>query len=529
MERCSAFLVSIITICVMLIPAACNCDYIPRDGFVTLVFSDSPTLHYTHIYPMLESHGFKASFAYITEISALGIENDAWMMQEIYLAGHEVQDHTTRHDYMWGTYVDTVDNGVEEWIPYLLADEATWDSLCQRSLFILDSLGIDGVVGWGHPGGGINTTVPGHPGWSWRGAQNDSMYDFISTIYPYALAGDRPQPHTAHVNLRGHNTPDRFPFFCVPFWTIDGRGAEGIKADIADAVAGGLWFVAQSHARNLQEVAKVESVIEWLDSTDVEVLRCDDGWQRIAHGQPDPYANQLPQARMLVDRDGNNKPDGFMGLCAWDTSTVSPVESTFCLNAYGETSFYCYGPEVGANALSMWIRSEGACSGGVRLVWVKCDFEWTILQTGYNTFYPDSAWTLVDTSVCYNMVIDVEDEVDRIKIIVRPLTDCTSLTVAYPELVLTGGAGVETPEREADDMRSLVVRPNPVMCGEAVKITPAAQNVVLYDILGRHVLAPRPLRSGDDLVIDTSRLAPGVYFIKSRDPRLDDAHLIVIR
>jgi hypothetical protein len=176
----------------------------------------------------------------------------------------------------------------------------------------------------------------------------------------------------------------------------------------------------------------------------------------------------------------------------------------------------------------MWIKSDGACSGGVRIIWMTSDFEWGILGTGFNTFYPDSEWTLVDTTVCNNMVIDVEDEVDRMKIIIRPLTDCDSLTLAHPELVLIGGAGVETGDRLADGMRGLVVRPNPVRWGEPVRITPA-RDVVLYDVLGRHVLAPRPFRSGDVLTLDTSRLAPGIYFIKSKHPQQDGAHLIVIR
>jgi hypothetical protein len=526
MERSNAFFIGIITVCILLIPAAGRCDYIPRKGFVTLEFSDTGLLNYTHIYPLLESHGFKGSFAYVTEVSAMGIEHDAWMMQEIYLAGHEVQDHTTRHDYMWATHVDTVDDGVWDWVPYTFADVATWDSLCERSLFILDSLGIEEVVGWGHPGGGTNAVVPGHPDWRWHGDQNDSLTDLIATKYPYVLQGAAVAPHTAHVNLRGHNCPDRFPFFSVPHVTIDGRGAEQVKAEIADMVASGLWYLAQSHPRNMQEVAKVESVVEWLDSTNIEVLTCVDGWQRIAYGYPDPLANQFPHARMLEDKDANNRPDGFMGSCVWDTSTASPVESTFCMSVFGDTEFYCYGPEVGLNALSLWMKSAASCGGAVQVIWGTADFEWAILGEGWNRFYPDTAWARVDSSVCPNMVIDVEDEVDRIRIIIRPI-DCESITVAYPELVLNAEAGVETVEREADGMHDLVVRPNPVRCGEAVKIAPA-RDVVLYDVLGRHVLAPKPFRSGDALAIDTSGLVPGVYFIMCRHPRHNGAHLVVI-
>ena len=115
-------------------------SYAPRTGFVTLQFDDGQDYHYTHMFPILEAYGLKGTFAIITEISAMGIENDPYKTQEIYAAGHEIQDHTTRHDYLWATHVDTLDDGVPEWLECTFADVTTWDSLCQRSLFILDSL-----------------------------------------------------------------------------------------------------------------------------------------------------------------------------------------------------------------------------------------------------------------------------------------------------------------------------------------------------------------------------------------------------
>lgn len=260
----------------------------------------------------------------------------------------------------------------------------------------------------------------------------------------------------------------------------------------------------------------------------MEVLKCGDGYETVFFGHPDPLANQFPQARMLVDKDGNGKPDGFTGSCAWDTSSTSPVESTFCMSVSGgDAEFYCYGPEAGLNALSVWVRATGACGGGIRIIWVTSDFEGDVLASAFNTFYPDTVWGRADTSNCNKLVIDVGDEVDRIRVIIRPL-DCESISVAYPELLLNAEAGVETAEGEADRIHRLVVRPNPVKWGEVVTITPA-RNVALYDVLGRHVPAPKPFRSGGAFLIDTSRLAPGVYFITSRDPRNEGAHLVVVR
>ena len=252
--------------------ATTSAAYTPRTGFVTLQFDDTHDLHYTHVFPILETYGFKGSFGYIIEASALGIEHDAWKMVEMYQAGHEVQDHTTRHDYMWTTHVDTVDDGIDDWIPYTYADVATWDSLCQRSLYLLDSLGME-AMGWNYPGGG--GAAPGHPGWHWYGWVNDSMYTTVSNYYPYAI-GAGIYPHTAHLNLRGHNCPDRFPFFSVPHVTIDGVDIGEIKRGIADAVASGLWYLAVSHAQNLDEVAS---------GFMTPILRCYAAW-RAGSGLP---------------------------------------------------------------------------------------------------------------------------------------------------------------------------------------------------------------------------------------------------
>ena len=485
-------------------------DYTPRTGFVTLQFDDTHYYDYTHVFPLLEAHGFKASFGYITEISDLGIENQPWMMQEIYEAGHEVQDHTTRHDYMWASHVDSIDDGTTEWVPYTFADVATWDSLCERSLYILDSLGIE-VIGWNHPGGGT-ASVPGHPGWKWLGAVDDSMYGLIGTKYPYALGyGPAAPPHTAHLNLRGHNYPDRFPFFNVPHVAIDYLGVQEIKTGIADATAAGLWYLAACHVRNLAAVSKVESLVDWLDENDIEVLKCCDGWQRIQYGVPDPLANQFPQARMLTDLDLNGKPDGFTGSCAWDTTTVAPVDSAKCMEVYGDTQFYCYGPEMGLNAFSMWVKSGTGSPTSVQVVWAKADFTWGYLEGRVTTVEVPTEWTRLDTSSYSNFFINVEDEVDRIRI--RLLPD-TLILAAYPEMQFTDVAGMRAPGLIGQPTPALRVVPNPVRRGAPVRVTSSGR-LEFYDVLGRNILSTPPSGCRREVVVSTSGLGPGIYFVRT--------------
>jgi hypothetical protein len=483
--------------------------YVPRTGFVTLQFDDSNDLHYSQVFPLLTQHGFKGTFGYITCGSALGIDHEAWKMQEIYAAGHEVQDHTTYHDYVWATHVDTLDDGVKDWIEWTFVDSTVWDSLCQRSLFILDSLGID-VCGWNYPGGGT-LSVPGHPTWRWLGAENDTLYRVIGRRYPYAMGYSVP-PHTAHLNLRGHNRPDRWPYFSVPHVTFDYRSVDEVKTGIADAVASGLWYLAVGHVRTMAEVEKLDSILDWLDETDVEVLKCVDGWQRIEFGVPDPSENQLPQARMLDDLDGNNIPDGFTGCCTWDTVSVPPVADVGCLSATGEVRFYSYGPEVGTNCFSMWVKTVPSRPETLRLVVVEAGFEWDILSETWVTVAASPYWTKIDTSYNSKLLMETEDEVDRVLFILN-VSEGDTVLMAHPEFMHLDLAAVgPSGERPSAD-RAWRISPNPVRRGMAFRIE-SGELVNLYDVLGRRVGRYIGGDPPTPITVDTSELPQGVYFIE---------------
>lgn len=521
-RRCFGCLVWL-TVCTVLWFGFAAAQSTPRTGFVTLQFDDSHDLHYSHIFPILENYDFKGSFGYVVESSDLGIEHDAWKMVEIYQAGHEIQDHTTRHNYMWGTHVDTLDDGNDEWIEYTFTNVAGWDSLCQRSQDILDSLGIE-VVGWNQPGGGSQgATCPGHPGWRWIGMENDSLYATIAARYPYAL-GFGVSPQTAHLNLRGHNCPDRYPFFNVPHMTIDGEDIGAIRTGIADAVASGLWYLAVSHAPDLEEVARVESVAQWLHANNVEVLTCFEGWQRVAYGTPDPLANQLPQAAMSSDLDGNAKPDGFIGSCILDTTSTPPVPDVNCLQASGEVEFLCYGPEVGANAFSVWMKSLSSDSAQARIILIEIGFEWDLIDDHWTTVTIPTEWTKFDTTSYPTLLVDVEDAVDRIRCIIRPLSPDT-LLVAYPELLLVPVAGVRGSPEDAPRAR-LRITPNPVVAGGSCCVGPASR-ICIYDARGRCVLCDDSHLLRQVVTFDTAVLAPGVYFARDPDQASTAAKIVI--
>ena len=81
---------------IVMIVGSCICagsgaqaEFTPRKGFVTLQFDDSHDHHYIYIYPMLERHGFKGTFAFVTEAFDLGIESGrTWRIQELPISNH---------------------------------------------------------------------------------------------------------------------------------------------------------------------------------------------------------------------------------------------------------------------------------------------------------------------------------------------------------------------------------------------------------------------------------------------------------
>jgi peptidoglycan/xylan/chitin deacetylase (PgdA/CDA1 family) len=485
---------------------ACACDFARREGFVSLEFDDSPAYDRDYIEPMLTQHGFRGTFAIVTEVSALGIYGDAGAVTQMYLHGHEIQDHTTRHDYMWATHVDTLDDGVTDCIEYTFGNLAIWDSLCDRSLFILDSLGVR-VSGWNHPGGGTRGNIPGHPEWAWYGLVNDSLYALIASRYDY-IVGCGVYPPTAHLNLRGHNWPDRYPVFNVTHRTLDNLSIQEIKEGVADAVASGLWYPAVTHTRDYARVCKVTELVEWIDDNDIPVLTVGEGVDRIICGHPDPLANQLPQAVMLKDLDGNARPDGFAGSCTWDTVTVPPVDGVHCLRVSGQCDFCCYGPEVGLNAFSIWAK---AIAGGTfRVGWEIPDFEWNLIGSGGTGWITvGDSWTRVDNDVLPGLNVEVEPEADRVRFILITPTG-NSVLFAYPEFTLLAEAGASSESKP-----SPLVLPNPVMRGQAVQV-PGAE-VLIFDVCGRCCCeACRRLANGIT-EIETAGLAPGVYFVTARE------------
>lgn len=507
-----------------------NClGFVPRTGFVTLQYDASNDYDYGRIFPRLEQSGLKGSFACVTEVSDLGIWHDPWKIQEIYRAGHEVQDHTTRHNYMWATQVDTLDDGITEWIPSPLASVQQWDSLCHKSTDILRLLGIR-VTGWNQPGGGCSPgEIPGHPQWSSKNDTSYVLYDLIAGHYSYML-GLGVALNTAHVNPHSENCPDHFPVFNVPHVAIDSMDFEDVKTGIADAVASGLWYVAISHCYSLENVCRAESLIDWLAGTDIEVLTCREGAQRIQWGYPDPSLNQFPQASMTDDLDGNGKPDGFEGDCAVDTVSAPPIQGVACCEVDGTAEFYCYGPFLGSNAFSLWVKSASASPCIAHVAYDRRSFDCATLGGAWTTVVCPTEWTRLDTLYSANFWIDVEDEVDHLKFAV--MTTGEPVLIACPELMHPYDTAASPEDHDASAGPSgLVVSPNPVRTGGALRVRAGGSTarIAVYDVLGRCLAVGTPRPGESEVTFDTAAFAPGVLFIRDASAPSRRAKVVVCR
>jgi hypothetical protein len=227
---------------------------------------------------------------------------------------------------------------------------------------------------------------------------------------------------------------------------------------------------------------------------------------------------------MTSDLDGNAKPDGFTGSCILDTTSAPPLPDVNCLRAYGDVDFYCHGPEVGANAFSVWIKSLSSQPAQARIILIEVGFEWDLIDDHWTTIMIPTEWTKFDSTSYPTLLVDVEEQVDRIKCIIRPLGS-DSLLVAYPELLLVSEAGVRGSPEDAPRAR-LRITPNPVVAGGSCCVGPASR-ICIYDARGRCVLCDdsHPLRHV--VTFDTAVLAPGVYFARNPDRASTTAKIVI--
>jgi hypothetical protein len=89
-------------------------------------------------------------------------------------------------------------------------------------------------------------------------------------------------------------------------------------------------------------------------------------------------------------------------------------------------------------------------------------------------------------------------------------------------------AGVGVARESEDLLGDLRIVPNPVRAGVPVRIMSAAQ-ADLYDVLGRRISGTLPCGGRQDIVVSTSGLSPGIYFVKTRSGGARPAKVVVCK
>ena len=177
--------------------------------------------------------------------------------------------------------------------------------------------------------------------------------------------------------------------------------------------------------------------------------------------------------------------------------TVSSVNKT--VESFDKSDFACavtldIVPAVPAN-----VKVEATSSTSVKVSWDESE--------NAQRYYIYSADTLVaKTSYTYYNIVGLTPDTEY----------CYTVTAVNGEVESAESetaCGKTEPDGIAEITSSLNVYPNPVNDRLYIETEAEIEEVVVYDVFGRHQVAETPSRQGD-LTIDVTNLNSGIYFVK---------------
>ena len=311
-----------------------------RLGIVVFQFDDGTLGHYTHAFRILEKYGLKGSFGVVTGILDRPGRLTKAHVKEMHEAGHEIHDHTLRHDAaFWGS----PDNRQQ------------WPERIEQSLAILRSAGIE-TRGWNQPGGKGQ-------GWS------DALRLVLSKHYDYAAGrvGLRwEQTRNIHWHLK--DDPLSLGRGGVRSWGYNGgkgdaaKETECIKTLIADGIQQGLVTIPLWHrvkeedgtARGLEEICRLvrENGLPTMVMADAvkAIQNPRDHFER--------HVEQMPNSAFVYDIDANGRPDGYLRCRYAPVEAKGEAKSRVAEFGHGTTT-WIYGPETGRTRFSLVARCAG--------------------------------------------------------------------------------------------------------------------------------------------------------------------------
>lgn len=329
----------------------------PREGLVYFGFADFNQGHVNNTLPCLERHGFKGTF--YTNIGRIKPGSRLWnKMREMAKAGHCFVDHTLEHRAPdWGES----------------PNEAEWLRQTTESLRLFGEAGID-VHGWWQPGGSGAKYTP-------------AIRDFLAKHYRWSWAMQAAYPGRQRA-LHWHFGGDLYNFVMGCGGGMDyakdqadaERRLSQFKTRAADAVAQGLVALYGGHhtppglkQRGLEEACR------WVRQAGFRTTTLNDAVYACTHTREfyGEFCEQMPNATLELDRDDNDRPDGWFG-CAYAPNAHTDQSERCAVITKAAMHTTLLGPEPGKSKLNVRTRCTAETperlTVTVRAVLVSDDF-----------------------------------------------------------------------------------------------------------------------------------------------------------
>jgi hypothetical protein len=317
-----------------------------RDGKVVLQFDDSDSTQFNPGFSTIQAHGLTASYGLITgEINIRpGAMTDA-MVITLRDYGCSFQDHTWSH---WAAFWGNP------------AYAAQWPVHIAQSQAVFDRLGIP-MRSWNQPGGTgegftpqLRDTLVAH-GYEYAAGRVGLAYQQWFNFH-YGFLDD-PFSLGRGVYSWGYNAPaaaleamgldpfseqgrrllsaidpwmrgddNRMQSMLVDMSTEDGNLLQellrawtwqaevaAIETKIADGVAQGRFPTPVFHEILPDAAAGLDAICDWLGTQDIDVVTMDEAVALTQADNSIAYGMNLAPS-LAVDRDGNSRPDGWLGV-----------------------------------------------------------------------------------------------------------------------------------------------------------------------------------------------------------------------
>ena len=367
-----------------------------RLGIVVFQFDDGTAGHYTHAFTILNKYGLKGSFGVVTGILDKPGRLTRAQVKEMHEAGHEIHDHTLRHDAaFWGNP----------------ANQQEWLKRIDESLAILRDLGIR-TRGWNQPGGKGQ-------GWS------EPLRLTLSRHYDYAAGRVALRPEQVrNIHWRLRDDPLSLGRGGVSSWGYNGgkgdpvKETECIKTLIADGIQHGLVVIPLWHRVRQEDgtAQGLEDICAFVRDHRLPTMVMADAVNAVQNPRKhfNRRAEQIGNPHFLSDIDGNGRPDGYLKCRYAGEAGARPREGRVVEFGPGATT-WIYGPEPGRSQFTLLVRSPEAAPVTVKPVLTFTDVSDTY-EYGPARRHICAAKPAGATWQELSFPVNVDKQVDRVKI-----------------------------------------------------------------------------------------------------------------